>query len=83
MIFNIIDLGGRESDMTHCIENYTSRIVVFCDTCGHTDIGEYFVNDAMESLQRLEVARAHLRTQKWVCSDEGDFCPSCSAARAA
>lgn len=54
---------------------YPSRITVFCDECGTEFTGEFMVSEEQNSAERLEVARAHMRTQGWQCDDEGDFCP--------
>ena len=44
-------------------DRYPTRIVVFCDGCGSDDTGEYVVDDTMDSTERLEIARSHMRTQ--------------------
>ncbi|MFJ6561886.1 hypothetical protein ACIQMV_18895 [Streptomyces sp. NPDC091412] len=54
---------------------YPSRITVFCDDCGTEATGEYMVSAEQNSLERLEVARAHLRAQGWQCDRSGDYCP--------
>lgn len=54
---------------------YPSRICVFCDDCGAEFSGEYMVSEEQTSAERLEVARAHMRTKGWQCDQDGDFCP--------
>ncbi|MEE1838150.1 hypothetical protein [Streptomyces sp. SP17KL33] len=54
---------------------YPSLITVYCDTCGLTFSGEYLVSAEQTSDERLEVARAHMRTQGWQCDALGDYCP--------
>jgi len=55
---------------------YPSKIVVFCDDCGTEVAGEFMVSTEQTSAQRLEVARAHFRTQGWQCDRSGDYCPT-------
>jgi hypothetical protein len=62
---------------------YPSRITVFCDDCGVQNTGEYMVSTEQTSTERLEVARAHLRTQGWQCDETGDFCPEHKGAASA
>ncbi|MFJ1869932.1 hypothetical protein [Streptomyces chartreusis] len=59
---------------------YPSQIGVFCDDCGTEVSGDYMVSTEQTSAERLEVARAHLRTQGWVSTAAGDFCPPCSVS---
>lgn len=54
---------------------YPSRICVFCDECGTEFSGEYMVSEEQTSVERLEVARGHMRTKGWQCDQTGDFCP--------
>ncbi len=56
---------------------YPSRIGVFCDDCGTTREHDYMVSTEQTKTERLEVARAYLRTEGWTCNAEGDFCPAC------
>ena len=44
-------------------EPYPCRIGVFCDDCGTTVSIYITATDAMESPERLEAARAHLRAE--------------------
>ncbi|MFD4263960.1 hypothetical protein ACFWR9_41750 [Streptomyces sp. NPDC058534] len=59
---------------------YPSKIVVFCDGCGTEVAGEFMVSTEQTSAERLEVARAHFRTQGWQCDRSGDYCPAHKAA---
>ncbi|WP_433357743.1 hypothetical protein ACQP25_44955 (plasmid) [Microtetraspora malaysiensis] len=67
------ELVARELE-TH---EYPSQITVFCDRCGDEVTGDYVVSEHMTSPERLEVARAHLRGEGWVCDKTGDYCPDC------
>lgn len=55
---------------------YPSRICVFCDECGIQFGGEFMVSEEQTKTERLEVARAHMRTQGWQCDRSGDYCPT-------
>ncbi|MFE4051210.1 hypothetical protein [Streptomyces sp. YIM B13518] len=55
---------------------YPSRITVFCDDCGTEATGEFMVSAEQTGTERLEVARAYLRTKGWQCDYSGDFCPN-------
>ncbi|MFJ8603420.1 hypothetical protein ACIREM_32880 [Streptomyces shenzhenensis] len=61
---------------------YPSRICVFCDECGTEFVGEFMVSEEQTSTERLEVARAHMRTQGWQCDRAGDYCPEHKRAAA-
>lgn len=61
---------------------YPSKIVVFCDDCRTEVASEFMVSTEQSSAQRLEVARAHFRTQGWQCNEAGDLCPACAPAAA-
>jgi hypothetical protein len=62
---------------------YPSRIGVFCDSCFTAESNDYMVSDDMDRDERLEVARAHMRTRGWQCDATGDFCPEHRASRLA
>ncbi|MFJ7417946.1 hypothetical protein ACIQXD_04955 [Streptomyces uncialis] len=58
---------------------YPTQITVFCDECGTEITADYMVSTDQTSGERLEAARAHLRTQGWECDRAGDYCPTCKA----
>jgi len=57
---------------------YPSQIGVYCDECGTTITADYLVSTEQTKAERLEVARAHLRQDGWICDERGDYCPACS-----
>ncbi|MFE1926506.1 hypothetical protein ACFW91_28595 [Streptomyces asoensis] len=62
---------------------YPSQITVFCDDCGTEFTGEFMVSAEQTSAERLEIARAHMRTQGWQCDRSGDYCPEHKAENGA
>jgi hypothetical protein len=79
--------GDDETDTAH--DNvadpvqYPAQIGVFCDNCGIQVEHDYTVDTSMGGTARLEVARTHLRDHEdWTCTEEGDFCPACTAKAA-
>lgn len=61
-------------------ETYPADLVVFCEGCGTEAAHDYIVSAVVTREERLEIARAHMRTNGWSCTDGGDFCPTCRTA---
>ncbi|OKH91466.1 hypothetical protein [Streptomyces uncialis] len=59
---------------------YPTQITVYCDECGTEFTADYMVTTDQTSSERLEAARAHMRTQGWQCDRTGDHCPQDKAA---
>ncbi|MFS0695102.1 hypothetical protein [Streptomyces nitrosporeus] len=71
-------LGCTGPDPAAAGEPYPTRLGVYCDTCGTEWRGDFIVSDTMSKAQRLDVVRAHVRTELgWQCDAAGDFCPEC------
>jgi hypothetical protein len=63
-------------------EKYPAAIGVYCDHCGTEVRNDFVVSDRTTRPERFEIARDHLRrTAGWSCTEAGDFCPACVAAR--
>jgi hypothetical protein len=68
---------GQDRPYQLAADEFPSQIGVFCDGCGTTVKRDYVVSEAMSKPERLEVARASLRRERWRCDESGDWCPAC------
>ena len=63
---------------------FPTQIGVFCDGCGAIVEHDYMVSEGMTKIERLGVARKHLKEEeRWSCGPDGDFCPSCKTPKQA
>lgn len=59
-------------------DRYPCQIGVHCDVCGTTVTHDYIVSDAMDKLERFEVARDWLaKNEGWLFVRDDDLCPTC------
>jgi hypothetical protein len=57
---------------------YPTLLGVFCDADGTVIEADIIVNDRVSKPERLEMIRQYARSQGWVCSAHGDWCPACT-----
>lgn len=70
----------RLADLNDDASLYPAQVGIFCDRCGIEHLGDYLVAADSTREQRFDVARGHMRTLGWSCTEAGDFCTVCTEA---
>lgn len=68
----------RLADLDDDTSPYPKQLTITCDGCPVEDTADYLVPADSTKAERFEIARDHLRTVGWSCTDAGDWCPGCA-----
>lgn len=67
----------RLADLNDDTTPYPAQLTITCDGCPVVNTADYLVPADSTKAERFEIARKHLRTLGWSCTETGDWCPGC------